>query len=82
MKLFLATLLSAVALFGAVDINSASAKELQSVKGIGAKKAKQIVAFRESECFHSVDDLAKIKGIGAKTVKKLKPFLKAGPCRK
>ncbi|BBG65040.1 late competence protein ComEA, DNA receptor [Hydrogenimonas sp.] len=82
MKLFLITAVSAATLFAAVDINSATAKELQSVKGIGEKKAKQIVAFREKNCFQSLRDLTKIKGIGEKTLKKLTPQLEVGPCRK
>ena len=82
MKLFVVTALTASALIAAVDINSASVKELTSIKGIGEKKAKQIVAFRKKECFNSVKDLLKIKGIGEKTLKKLAPQLKAGPCKK
>ncbi|WP_457594220.1 ComEA family DNA-binding protein [Hydrogenimonas sp.] len=82
MKLFIVTALSAAALFAAVDINSATPEQLQNVKGIGEKKAKQIVAFRETNCFQSLNDLTKIKGIGAKTLEKLKPQLKVGPCRK
>ncbi len=81
MKLFLITALSAAALFGAVDINSASIEQLKSVKGIGEKRARQIVAFRKSHCFQSVNDLTKIKGIGQKSIEKLEPHLKAGPCK-
>ncbi|WP_457598967.1 ComEA family DNA-binding protein, partial [Hydrogenimonas sp.] len=53
MKLFLTTLLCAASLFAAVDLNNATAKELQSVKGIGTKKAAQIIAYREKKCFQS-----------------------------
>ncbi len=83
MKLFLLAALSSVALFAAVDINSATAKELQSVKGIGEKKAKRIVAFRvKNSCFQNMEDLLKVKGIGRKTLKKLSPQLKVGPCKR
>ena len=82
MKLFLIAALSSAALFAAVDINSATPEELQSIKGIGAKKANQIVAFREQNCFQSLQDLTKIKGIGSKSLEKLAPQLKVGPCNK
>ena len=80
MKTLLVLALSSLALFAAVDINHASVKELQSVKGIGPKKAEQIVAYRKAHCFQSVDELTKIKGIGKKTVQKLKPQLTLTPC--
>ena len=83
MKLLITTVLSAATLFAAVDINSATAEELQSVKGIGEKKAKQIVAYRaKNSCFKSLQDLTKIRGIGEKSLKKLAPQLKVGPCKK
>ncbi|WP_457595462.1 ComEA family DNA-binding protein [Hydrogenimonas sp.] len=82
MKLFLTTLLCTASLFAAVDLNNATAKELQSVKGIGTKKAAQIIAYREKKCFQSVEELANIKGIGQKTIKKLEPFFEVGPCPK
>ena len=55
----------------AVNINSASAKELQKVDGIGAKTAAKIVAYREKHgAFKSVDELLKIKGFGKKKLEK------------
>jgi len=55
----------------AVNINSASAKELQKVDGIGAKTAAKIVAYREEHgAFKNVDELLKIKGFGKKKLKK------------
>jgi competence protein ComEA len=80
MKTLLTLALSSLALFAAVDINHASVKELQSVKGIGPKKAKQIVEFRKTHCFQSIRELTMIKGIGKKTVKKLEPQLTVTPC--
>ena len=60
-----------------VDINTANAMVIsKSLKGIGIRKAKAIVAYREKNGnFKSVDDLAKVKGIGKKTLAKLKPYL-------
>lgn len=60
---------------GVVNINAASAQQLQYLKGIGAKKAKAIIEFRSNAPFQSVDELVKVKGIGKKLVNKLRPQL-------
>lgn len=55
-----------------VDLNQASASDLMTLKGIGAKKASEIVAFRRAHGnFNTVNDLTKVKGIGEKTVARL-----------
>ena len=53
-----------------VDINTADAETIsKNLKGIGIKKAEDIVAYRNKHgAFKSVNDLAKVKGIGIKTV--------------
>ncbi len=55
-----------------VNVNSASAKEIATMlKGIGEKKAQDIVDYRtENGPFKTVDELSNIKGIGAATLKK------------
>ena len=58
-----------------IDLNSASEKELESIKGVGPAMAKKIVAGRP---YKSVDDLSKA-GIPAKTVEGMKPLVKVGP---
>ena len=59
-----------------VNVNTATAKELQHVDGIGAKIAARIVAYRnEHGLFNSVGDLLKIKGIGKKTLAKVRDEL-------
>jgi len=64
---------------GKVNINTASAQELQEVKGIGEKTAKAIVQYRKKHgSFSSVSDLENVKGIGEKKLKKMKGSLKAG----
>jgi len=63
----------------AVNINSASAKELKKVDGIGAKTAVKIVAYREKHgAFKSVDGLLKIKGFGKKKLEKAGDELTVG----
>lgn len=55
-----------------VNINTASVEELQTLQGIGAKKAADIVAYREAHgAFKSIAELENVKGIGKATVDKL-----------
>lgn len=61
-----------------VDINTADATQLASVKGIGPKRAQLIVDYRKQNGnFKSVDDLQSVKGIGPKLVKKIENELVA-----
>ncbi len=57
----------------AIDINTASADQLDKVlKGVGPKKAEDIVKYREANGpFKSLDDLAKVPGIKQKALEKL-----------
>jgi competence protein ComEA len=59
---------------GLVDINSASQKDLEAVKGVGPATAKKIIAGRP---YKSVDELSKA-GLNAKAVEKIKPFVTVG----
>ncbi|MCK5449696.1 helix-hairpin-helix domain-containing protein [Candidatus Pacearchaeota archaeon] len=52
-----------------IDINSASAEDLEELDGIGSVKAQAIIDTRP---FNSVDDLIKVYGIGEKTLEKIK----------
>ena len=55
-----------------VNINTADASQLAAVlKGIGLKKAKAIIEYREKfGPFKSIDELTAVKGVGAKTIEK------------
>lgn len=56
-----------------ININQASAEELQSITGIGPSKANAILQYREENgAFKSIDELMNISGIGDKTFEKLK----------
>ncbi len=57
-----------------VDLNSASEKDLQSIKGIGPVMAKKIIAGRP---YKSVDDLKKA-GVSEKTISSMKPYVTVG----
>ncbi len=62
-----------------VDLNSASAAELQQVPGIGPSTADKILEMRKSYgAFKSVDDLLAIKGIGSKRLEKMRKYLTIG----
>ena len=75
LKILLAALLfafSAVAAAGSVNINKANAAEIAAaIQGVGAEKAKAIVAYREKNGpYKSVDDLKQVKGIGPAIISK------------
>ena len=73
MSKFLALLLCLSGfLFAAVNINTATVEELQSLKGIGKSKAEAIVAYRNEQNFTSIDDIKKVKGIGPKLFESFK----------
>lgn len=59
-----------------VDINRATAAELEQVPGIGPATAKRIIEWREQHgSFETLDDLLNIRGIGVKSLEKLRPYL-------
>lgn len=65
---------------GKININFATAQELDELPGIGEAKAGTIVADREKNGpFRSVDDLLRVKGIGPKLLEKMKPSIVVAP---
>jgi competence protein ComEA len=59
--------------FAAVNLNTATASDLDGIKGIGPSKAKAIIDYRSKNgSFKSVEDLKNVKGFGEKSIAKLK----------
>src|SRR5439155_8101410 len=61
-----------------IDINHASAAELQRLPGIGPKTAQLILDERDKARFKSTDDLRRVRGIGPKKLESIRPYIKAG----
>ena len=58
---------------GILNINRATAKELDKLPGIGPVIAGRIIEYRKiNGAFQSIDDLRKVQGIGASTLEKFK----------
>lgn len=67
---------SKTAIHSRLDLNRASARELESLPGIGAVMAQRVVSFRTSVGgFRTVEDLREVKGIGAKNFDRLKSLV-------
>ncbi|MGM0239685.1 helix-hairpin-helix domain-containing protein [Enterococcus sp. AZ103] len=61
---------------GKVNINTADSTELQTLSGIGEKKAQDILNYREENgSFQKLEDLLNVSGIGEKTLENLRDFI-------
>ena len=57
-----------------VNLNSATASQLQELPGIGAKTAERIIEYRQKKGpFKKIEELMNVKGIGEKSFLKLRP---------
>jgi competence protein ComEA len=62
-----------------VNLNTATAEQLQLVPGIGPATADKILQMRKAYgAFKSVDDLLAIRGIGPKRLEKMRRYLTVG----
>lgn len=66
---------STVKLSGVVNLNTATAAELDLLPGVGEKAAKRIIEFRQKQPFKRVEELVKVKGFGKKKFEKMRPHL-------
>ena len=78
-KILMLSFLAMGVAYAAVDINTATQSELESVKGLGPSKAKAIIAYRDKNgAYKSVDDPDSVKGFGKASIDKLRPELTVG----
>lgn len=62
-----------------IDLNAASAKELEELPGIGPTAANAIINFRlKSGRIRRVEDLLAIRGISETKLKKIRPYVTLG----
>ena len=63
---------------GPVDLNTATAEQLDALPGVGPATADAIIRDREAHgAFHSVDDLARVRGIGPAKLAQLRDLVTA-----
>jgi competence protein ComEA len=68
---------TAPASINAININTASAAELELLPRIGPKTAKKIVEFREQHGpFRKVEHLMQIRGISEKRFVEIRPYIR------
>lgn len=61
---------------GQVNINTATAEELQLLPRVGPALATRIVEFREANGrFSSVEELMRVRGVGERSFENLRPYL-------
>ena len=61
---------------GVVNINTATAEQLQMLPRVGPALAGRIVEFREANgAFRSIDEIIAVKGIGESSFEKLQPYI-------
>ncbi len=63
-----------------ININTASAQQLEALQGIGPAIAQRIVEYREGQSngFTSIDQITEVKGIGPKTLAGIKEMVTIG----
>ncbi len=59
-------------LFAEINLQTASKEELMSIKGIGEKKAEQIIEYRKTNTINKAEDLKNIKGFSDNIVGNVK----------
>jgi competence protein ComEA len=65
-----------------VNLNAASAGEIEKLPGVGPAMAARIIEYRQKNGgFKKVEDLMNVKGIAEKTFLKLKPLVTVTPAK-
>ena len=64
----------------AINLNTATVDQLETLPGIGRKTAERILEYRtKSGGFKRIEELMNVKGIGEKSFLKLKPLIAVPP---
>lgn len=62
-----------------IDLNTAAQADLERLPGIGAGRAKAIVAYRQAHGpFTRPEDLMRVDGIGSGIFERVRPYIKVG----
>lgn len=60
-----------------VELNTATAEELQTLPRVGERTAQRIIEYREEHGgFEKIEDLMNVRGIGERTFLRLKPLIR------
>lgn len=59
-----------------VDLNTATAAELESLPGIGPSRAQAIIAYRENHRFERIEQIMRVRGIGRSTFRQIRERLR------
>jgi competence protein ComEA len=63
-----------------VDLNRASARELDALPGVGPVLAARIIEHRSRHgAFRAIEDLRAVRGIGPRLFARLEPLIRVGP---
>ena|SRR5262245_6341029 len=63
-----------------INLNTATAAQLESLPGIGVRTAERIVEYRQKNgSFKKVEELMNVQGVGEKSFLKLKPLITVTP---
>lgn len=74
--LILATAVSAAEVSGKVNLNTATAAQLELLPGVGPSLAGRILEHRKQNgSFKAVEDLLLVRGIGQASLERMKPYL-------